>query len=273
MFAACAAAGAHALATLRGSRRRQGAWVRVQIIHKRNLEIQARREAEFAEKELLQSLAQIAEQAEAEAAADADAVAASQPEAGGGTSQPPQLASASASARSSPRSRVNTARGSAPGAGAGAGAGSRASPQPARADAADGGKAPRSGKRVPTVMKSGVTISRRQFWEVFTDYSQIRGAQRTTQRTAYRAHNALCRHRMPCWCRTDNQFLALPVEYYDHFARGRPDGMLEVKSLLLLMALFCNSTLSDQLNWMFVLFDTDGDGTMAEVRPATLCTP
>ena len=64
--------------------------------------------------------------------------------------------------------------------------------------------------------------------------------------------------------RTDQRFLALPIEYYDHFAPR--DGELEVKQLLLLMALFCNATLSDQLSWMFDVFDTDGDGSMNEVR-------
>ena len=61
----------------------------------------------------------------------------------------------------------------------------------------------------------------------------------------------------------DNQFLALPIEYFHHFERG--DGFLEVKQLLLLMALFCNATLSDQLTWMFHVFDQDGDNTMTEV--------
>ena len=105
---------------------------------------------------------------------------------------------------------------------------------------------------------SGITISRRQFWEVFTDYSQIRGTLALA--AAHRLHVGRADR---SW-RTDQRFLALPIEYYDHFAPR--DGELEVKQLLLLMALFCNATLSDQLSWMFDVFDTDGDGSMNEVR-------
>lgn len=95
-------------------------------------------------------------------------------------------------------------------------------------------------ERARKLLKDGQTmhmqfLTRRQFWEVFTDYTRI----------------------------VDADFLTLPMTHFDRFAKcSGKDQQVRCLSLLLVLTLFCTGETNDQLYHCFHLFDTDGGGTL-----------
>lgn len=85
-----------------------------------------------------------------------------------------------------------------------------------------------------------ISLTRKQYWEVFTDYSMIR----------------------------NGTFLALPLDIFDAFitksnSPDRSEVTVNALELLLMLTLFCNADQSSQLSLCFQLFDLDGGGSIS----------
>lgn len=61
----------------------------------------------------------------------------------------------------------------------------------------------------------------------------------------------------------DSSFLSLPIQLFEVFKDD--EGFVDAVVLMLMMTLFCNASLGDQLNFMFTVFDADKDCTLSEV--------
>lgn len=81
-------------------------------------------------------------------------------------------------------------------------------------------------------------VTRREFWELFSDYSKIVGST----------------------------FLALPMTLYDVYKQHRSDEKINAIEVLLMLGLFCHAKTDEQLEFCFALFDFDGGGSIDRVR-------
>ena len=79
-----------------------------------------------------------------------------------------------------------------------------------------------------------VYMTRKQFWECFTDYSVIR----------------------------QGQFLSVPLKLFDVFSAPEHKGLVNVVEVLLILALHCTGDVKDQLMFCFELFDDDNSDSM-----------
>jgi len=80
-------------------------------------------------------------------------------------------------------------------------------------------------------------VTRRQFWELFSDYSKLIGAQ----------------------------FLSLPITLFETF-KDHPDSVtVNATEVLLMLGLFCHAKTTEQLEFCFNLFDFDGGGSIDRV--------
>ena len=90
-----------------------------------------------------------------------------------------------------------------------------------------------------------IPISRRQFWELFSDYSKLIGTQ----------------------------FLSLPVDLFDVFCDEEGNSTINAIEVLLMLGLFCEGATDDQMTFCFNLFDFDGGGSIDKVRHFSCFVP
>lgn len=81
-------------------------------------------------------------------------------------------------------------------------------------------------------------VSRRQFWELFSDYGQLVG----------------------------DAFLSLPMQLFEVFKDTPKSTTVNAIEVLLMLGLFCHAKTDEQLEFCFALFDFDGGGAIDRVR-------
>ena len=80
-------------------------------------------------------------------------------------------------------------------------------------------------------------VSRRQFWELFSDYGQLVG----------------------------DAFLSLPMKLFEVFKDTPESKTVNAMEVLLMLGLFCHAKTDEQLEFCFALFDFDGGGAIDRV--------
>lgn len=83
-----------------------------------------------------------------------------------------------------------------------------------------------------------ISLSRRQFWEVFTDFEVVCG----------------------------REWLSLPLDHFYLFQDHDGDERVDAVEVLMVLALFCRADPEDALTFCFEVFDGDGSNIMELVR-------
>ena len=83
-----------------------------------------------------------------------------------------------------------------------------------------------------------IPLSRRQFWEVFTDFEVVCG----------------------------REWLSLPLDHFYLFQDHADDETVDAVEVLMVLALFCRADPEDALTFCFDVFDGDGSKIMELVR-------
>ena len=83
-------------------------------------------------------------------------------------------------------------------------------------------------------LMEGVRITRREFWDVFTDYTTLK----------------------------DDSWLSLPLSVFTIFD-DENEGTVDVLEVFLMLALFADGDMNEQLRFCFTMFDTDHSGNIS----------
>merc|ERR1712138_288708 len=85
-------------------------------------------------------------------------------------------------------------------------------------------------------------MSRREFWETFTNYKIV----------------------------VDGEFLTLPVELFNAFDRERK-GKVYALEIFVTLAIHCCDNIKNKVRWCFRLFDFDNSNTISHTEMIMLC--